>query len=152
TLYLHVHDVATGNPIGKYDIPHTMTDITGQPQLGKALRSPAEFLAFAADGSRYVCKLGHDLEVRDLKADKPLFSQRLADKQKDTFVALSLDGRMLAIPTPDWTAVDLWDVAAARVVKTLRQGAAKPVRLQTRLGFSPDGKVLFAGADKAVYR
>src|SRR5262249_2845207 len=152
TLYLHVHDVMTGNEIGKYDIPYVMTEVSGQPQLGKALRSPAELLAFAADGARYVCNQGRDLEVRDLKGDKTLFSQRLSDKQKDTFVALSPDGGTLAMPTADWSAVDLWDVAAARVVKTLRQADAKPVRLQTRLGFSPDGKVLFAGADKAVYR
>jgi RNA polymerase sigma factor (sigma-70 family) len=158
---LHRFDARTGKALGKTGLPHVMVASKDQQQLGPVIVSPADPLAFSADATRLACVQGNQLRVIDVATGKELFKHTLEDKYP--FAALSPDGGLLAIPQADRRAIELWDVAAGKKVKTLAPpvkesnlppalAAVTGLKFQERLRFSPDGKTLFAGAEHAVYR
>jgi WD40 repeat protein len=111
----------------------------GKPRaLPARLDSPSATLTFSADGTKLGAASDGEASVWEVATGKQL--ARLRREPRSRGATFSPDLRLLA--WPDFQDVDLWDVAAGKVVRTLadHRGEVQRVRL------SADGKTLLAAA------
>jgi RNA polymerase sigma factor (sigma-70 family) len=112
---------------------------------------PITQLAFFADGKRLIYGSGeeHLLRVAEFDSGKELRTINLQPHEAMTCVAVSADGKMLAVGLrSNRGAAALFDLATGKELHRL----SDPIREVHALAFHPDGKTLVtvAGPDKAI--
>jgi len=134
TAVIHVIDVATGK------------ELSG----GGGHRGSVMGLAVSADG-KTVTTRSTDNAVRqwDPATGKERGLLTFPAATLTGFSALSTDGRLVAVHTTGAAPkIEVWDVAAARVVQTLDMGPGRT----TGMLFAPDGKTLAVRGGDAIVR
>jgi RNA polymerase sigma factor (sigma-70 family) len=128
------------------------------PRTGKQLQHLAlpGIIALSANGKRAACITGSNVEVWDVQAGKRL-EEISADQQRLVAVALSPDGKTVALRDADNAQVRLWHVGG-KALGELSDEVVNPGKgegvafaevtgvVTPDLAFSPDGKYV-AGAD-----
>jgi len=99
-------------------------------------------LMFSADGNRLVCEHNDDgYQVFEYPEMKPFLSTRLKQEDRQDLVALSDDGRLIALA--DDGVVDIWDVDTGK----RHSKSGKHIRSIDTIAFSPDGTKLAVGGE-----
>jgi WD40 repeat protein/tRNA A-37 threonylcarbamoyl transferase component Bud32 len=118
-------------------------DLVSRKQVLNRPASYASPLSLSADGKRLaVLSSRGELQVWDVAADKEVYSLKDPEAGRMVFqtgLALSPDGRLLAVHKPQSGTIDLWDAgtgARAPGAKPIRTGPVKD------LAWSPDGRRL----------
>jgi WD40 repeat protein len=148
-----VHDAATGKEVAR--LAEVAARLPGTI-LGESARYAA---AFSADGRRLAVTgpaAGQRLAVYDAATHEPVFRLDLAGARHYRHVALSPDGRQVAVSLggaavkggPDGFEIQLKDGATGAAVRTL---SGHPDRV-TDLAYSPDGKHLASGGTEGTVR
>jgi RNA polymerase sigma factor (sigma-70 family) len=172
---IQVRDARTGESVANYEVPaievvnagESETPKTDPPAAESAPRADrrvgttrlvyATMMAFSPHGKFYVGNHGAEWQVGELATKKVLFRATLKPvvnkewRWQQPFAAISPDGKLVALPTENLDQVGLWDVAGKRLLRTLANKTAR-IKMLDHLAFSSDGKQVFAGGERIVYR
>ena len=117
----------------------TLWDVASGRKLQTLSLQSADILhiAFSTDGHTLLSSTRHLVGLSDVRSGTTLQTILQPDDEPVASVALSRDGRLLAVGT-DTGNIKLWDVASGQLLKML-PGHTKRV---SSLSFSPDGRTL----------
>ena len=150
--YVQISEVPTLRPVGSVQVARYHAGVSIFENDGGGTMARVKKVFFSPDGTRFATLHGDSLEVWDVQTREKRLTISVDKERAEeiTDACFSPDGKRLAGATGgrsglNWNgeAIFLWDTATG---KLLRQFSGDREKYDSRVCFSPDGKVLITSA------